>query len=264
MSESLLLFIPAYNCAAQVDRLLSQLTPDVQRVFHEVLVVDNRSADDTVAVAEGGLRALQHVRARLLVNDENVGLGGSHKVALQHALEHGHDFCIVLHGDDQASVADVLPLLATGRHREYDALLGSRFMPGARRQGYSTFRTVGNHIFNALFSLAVRRRLLDLGSGLNVFRVSCFADGSHLRLPDDLTFNYSLILLAAHRRWRLLFFPISWREEDQRSNVKMLSQSYRMLRLLVSYVRDSEGTVAAHAGEKGRCYTSRTLYDSVA
>ncbi len=262
MSDGLLLFIPGYNCADQIGRVLAQLTPAVQEVFDEVLVVDNRSVDNTVDVAKDGLRALSHVRTRLLVNDENVGLGGSHKVALQHALKEGYAFCVVLHGDDQAAVSDVLPLLRNGRHREHDALLGSRFMAGARLEGYSTFRTVGNRFFNVLFSVAARRRVLDLGSGLNVFRVSCFADGSHLRLADDLTFNYYLILLAARRGWNVHFFPITWREEDQRSNVKMLSQSRRMLRLLAGYLRDPEATLAAGAERPGRDYLSTTVYDS--
>ncbi len=262
MSGRLLLFIPAYNCAKQLPRVLAQLTPDVQRMFGEVLVVDNRSTDDTVAAATFGLRQLGDVRATLLQNDENVGLGGSHKVALAHALDRGFDHCVVLHGDDQASIADVVPLLAAGAHLDQDALLGSRFMAGARLEGYSAVRTAGNHVFNVLFSVVARRRLLDLGSGLNVLRVASFSDGAHLRLADDLTFNYHLVLLAARRRWRLRFFPISWREVDQRSNVKMLDQSRRMLALLASYVRDPDGVIAAHHCVQGRRYTSTTVYSS--
>lgn len=257
-----LLFVPVYNCEKQVPRVLDQLTPAVQGMVDKVLVVDNRSQDATVAAAESGLAALDRVRTTLLRNDENVGLGGSHKVALQHALDEGFDHCIVLHGDDQASIADLVPLLAKGAHLEHDALLGSRFMTGARLEGYSTLRTAGNHVFNVLFSLVARRRLLDLGSGLNVLRVGLFADGSHMRLADDLTFNYHLILLAARRRWRLEFFPISWREEDQRSNVKMLSQSARMLALLARYAKDPDAAIAADHSVAGRRYTSTVVYDS--
>ncbi len=262
MTGRILLFIPAYNCGRQLPRVLAQLTPEVQRMFDEVLVVDNRSGDDTLAAAESALRDLHDVRSTLLRNDENVGLGGSHKVAIGHALDGGFDYCVVLHGDDQASIADVVPLLLSGSHLEQDALLGSRFMTGARLDGYSAIRTVGNRVFNVLFSAVARRRLLDLGSGLNVFRVAAFADGSHLRLADDLTFNYDLILLAARRGWSMRFFPISWREEDQRSNVKMLAQSRRMVALLARFARDPEKAVAADHSVPGRRYTSTIVYDS--
>jgi len=202
------------------------------------------------------------VRAVLLLNDHHVGLGGSHKVAIDRCLDRGFDYCLVLHGDDQASVADVMPLLRQGSHRKHDALLGSRFMSGSRLTGYPALRIAGNRVFNVLFSLAARRRLHDLGSGLNVFRVKAFADGCHLRLADDLTFNYYLILLAAQRDWSLRFFPISRREEDQRSNVKMASQSTRTLRLLAAYARNPEKTVGADHSVPGRRYTSSVVYDS--
>lgn len=262
MSGRLLLFIPAYNCERQLPRVLAQLTPEVQEVFDQVLVVDNRSTDGTATAAEAGLRGLKGVRATLLRNDENVGLGGSHKVAVQHGLQHGFSHCVVLHGDDQAAIADAVPLLRAGEHFHHDALLGSRFMRGSRLEGYSALRTAGNHVFTVLFSLVARRRLLDLGSGLNVLRLGAFSDGAHLRLADDLTFNYHLILLAARRRWDLRFFPISWREQDQRSNVKMLSQSASMLALLARYARNPDAAIAQDRSVPGRQYTSTTLYDS--
>lgn len=262
LSGRVLLFVPAYNCEKQLPRVLGQLTPEVQQMMDQVLVVDNRSTDDTAAAAETGLADLRHIHATLLRNDENVGLGGSHKVAIQHALDHGFDHLVVLHGDDQARIADVVPLLSEGAHRGHDALLGSRFMAGARLEGYSAVRTAGNRFFNLAFSAVTRRRLHDLGSGLNVLRVSMFADGCHMRLADDLTFNYHLILLAARRRWKIDFFPISWREHDQRSNVKMLSQSVHMLRLLASYAKDPDATVAGDHAVAGRVYTSTTLYDA--
>ena len=33
-----------------------------------------------------------------------------------------------------------------------------------------------------------------------------------------------------------MFFPISWREEDQRSNVKMTSQAIQTLKLAMKYI----------------------------
>jgi len=47
-----LLFVPAYNCEGQLPRVLAQLTPELQRLFDEVVVVDNRSTDKTLAAAE--------------------------------------------------------------------------------------------------------------------------------------------------------------------------------------------------------------------
>ena len=260
--ERILLFIPAYTCAPQIPRVVAQLDGPIRGLVDEVVVVDNRSEDGTVDAAIAALRASSVPRWRVLRNDENVGLGGSHKVAIQEGLRGGFTWLLVLHGDDQARVDDVVPRLRAGVHRDVDALLGARFQRGARLEGYSRVRTLGNHAYNLLFSLAGRRRLHDLGSGLNLLRLERFADGEHLRFADDLTFNYHLVLAMVHRRWRLRFFPITWREEDQRSNVKLVEQGLRTLCLVRDFVRDRERFVTTDHRPTPRTYCAQVVASS--
>jgi glycosyltransferase involved in cell wall biosynthesis len=205
-----------------------------------VLLIDNRSRDDTLEQARTALEQASLPETWLLQNNDNYGLGGSHKVAFDFARDHGFDHVIVLHGDDQGSLADIVPRLVAGEHVLTDGLLGARFQPGARLQGYSWLRTVANHVFNAIFSAIAGQRLYDLGSGLNLFRTAIFADGFHLRYADDLTFNYYLILGLVHHGHTIRFFPISWREDDQVSNARLTSQGLRMLRLLAGRIRSPQ------------------------
>jgi hypothetical protein len=142
---------------------------------------------------------------------------------------------VVLHGDDQADIRDLMPLLKEGRHRDADCLLGARFMRGSQLKGYSWFRTFGNRLYNQFFSLATLRAVKDLGSGLNLYRLAAFREFYYKTFPDDLTFNYVMLLASYHRRQTIRFFPISWREEDQRSNVKLFRQAFKVLGLLQSY-----------------------------
>ena len=116
-------------------------------------------------------------------NDQKYCLGGSHKVAFQYAVQHNFDYLIVLHGDDQGDIRDVLPLVHSGRHRKYDCCLGSRFMPESRIKGYSTLRVVGNYGFNWLFSLVAGHKIPDLGSGLNLDAVPPLAIGYYKIFP---------------------------------------------------------------------------------
>ena len=172
MPERFLVFIPAYNCEKQVPRVLNQLLDrQVAAMVTECIVVNNRSTDGTEAAVQSWMQAHPQAPVRLLRNDQNYGLGGSHKVAFQYAVQHNFDYLIVLHGDDQGDIRDVLPLVHSGRHRKYDCCLGSRFMPESRIKGYSTLRVVGNYGFNWLFSLVAGHKITDLGSGLNLYAV---------------------------------------------------------------------------------------------
>ena len=108
--SKILLFIPMYNCEKQIVRVLGQLKPEVCRELTEVIVVNNRSTDNGEAAA---MRYLEEhplpIPVSLLRNDDNYGLGGSHKVAFEYAMEHEFDYVIVLHGDDQGDIANIRP-----------------------------------------------------------------------------------------------------------------------------------------------------------
>tara|TARA_Y100000588_G_scaffold203286_2_gene217099 strand:+ start:156 stop:977 length:822 start_codon:yes stop_codon:yes gene_type:complete len=232
-SQDILLFIPMYNCERQITRVIGQLSTEQARsLFHTVICVDNGSSDQTIESAGEALESCPIQNRLILKNDGNYNLGGSHKVAIDYARQHGFQYIVVLHGDDQAVVDDIFPYLENGDHKQLDALLGSRFMRGARRQGYSAIRTLANIIFNIIFSVVAWRKLDDLGSGLNLFRTSIFNDGFHRRYADDLTFNYYLILGLAFGRYRFRFFPIRWREFDQVSNARLVRQGLRMLQII--------------------------------
>lgn len=233
--ERILLFIPAYNCEKQITRVFAQIDGEILSVVDEIIVVNNRSTDGTEAAAADYAGSHPELPLRILRNDENYGLGGSHKVAFAYAVKHDFDYLIVLHGDDQGNIHDLLPVIRDGSYKKYDCCLGARFKRGSRLDGYSTFRTFGNRVYNVLFSIATGRKISDLGSGLNLYDTRIFRDKFYLKFPDSLTFNYCMILAAAHYRHTALFFPITWREDDQVSNVKLMNQAVYVLKMVIKY-----------------------------
>lgn len=258
----ILVFVPMYNCERQVVRVLERVGTHLAGLVHEVLVIDNGSRDRSREAAKEALAQLP-MPGTLLANDANYNLGGSHKVAFRHALANGFDWVIVLHGDDQADPADIAPWLRAGGPSAdgLDAWLGSRFSRGSRRTGYAWHRTAGNLVFNSFFSLVAGRWLVDLGSGLNAFRTAALREPFWANLADDLTFNNHLLLALAYRRLRFRFAPISWREEDQVSNVRLFRQSWRTVRIIAGFGLGRGRYLARmHAGRPADAYTATTLY----
>jgi glycosyltransferase involved in cell wall biosynthesis len=235
MDERMMVFIPAYNCARQISRVLAQFTPDIQRRFKEIVVIDNCSSDGTRETALSAFEKIEGCKTTLLQNHQNYGLGGSHKVAFHYALANSYDYCLVLHGDDQGDIKDILPELDRGMHRHYDCLLSARFMPGSRLKGYSRFRTFGNWGFNILATLVSFRLQWDMGSGLCCFSRSFLERHIYMKSSDDLTFNYTLQLYCASHNVTQRFFPVSWREDDQISNARLFQLTFKMLKILAFY-----------------------------
>ena len=244
--DRILLFIPMYNCEKQIVRVLGQLNSEVCQYISEVIVVNNRSTDNGETVARNYIAGANiPVKVSVLRNDENYGLGGSHKVAFNYAMENGFDYVIVLHGDDQGSIENLLPYLKDRSYAQYDCFLGARFMKGSRLQGYSKFRTFGNRVYDFLFSLGTGEKVYDLGSGLNMYRVDALRSRFYLKYKDNLMFNYCMVLGQAFYGMKVRFFPILWREDDQVSNVKMVNQAIVVLKMLFSYVLDRRKFVDA-------------------
>ena len=264
VEDKILLFIPMYNCEKQIVRVLGQLTPEVCSYIREVIVINNRSTDGGEEAVEEYLRSHEIAcPVSLLRNDDNYGLGGSHKVAFRYAMEHGFDYVILLHGDDQGSIENLLPYLKSGEYREWDCFLGARFMNGSRLEGYSAFRTFGNYVYNFLFTLGTGKWISDLGSGLNMYRVDILRDHFYEKYKDNLMFNYCMVLGSAYLHHKVKFFPILWREDDQVSNVKMVNQAIIVLKLLFSYMLDGKKFMAEeHRDKKVDSYTAQMIFST--
>ena len=226
--EKLLVFIPAYNCEKQVTRVLSQLLDKrIAPWVGECIVVNNRATDGTESAVQDWMARHPDAPVRPL---------RSHKVAFGYAAAHGYEHLVVLHGDDQGAIVDLLPILEDGTYKNYDCCLGSRFMKGSKIGGYSALRVVGNHGFNWLFSAVARKKITDLGSGLNLYAVEPLKTEYYKKFPDTLYFNDCMILALCQMKQRVLFFPISWREEDQVSNNKLTSFGVSLLKLCGKYL----------------------------
>lgn len=260
-NEKIMVFIPMYNCENQINRVLSKFSLSLQKRFAEIVVVDNRSADRSREVASEVLSKLTYVKTTLLQNCENYSLGGSHKVAFNYALDSGYDFCIVLHGDDQGNIEDLVPYLDSGIHRQFDSLLGSRFAHGSKLVGYSAFRTYGNILFNLGISLFTGRWITDMGSGLNVYKTDYLRDRFYLYFPNDLTFNVFMLYYGIYAKSSFKFFPLTWREEDQVSNAKIFRQAAIIAGLTGRYLIDRKRLFAKTENEFSRInYASEVLY----
>lgn len=233
--DKVIVFIPMYNCEKQIRRVLKQFNSNIKQYIQEIVIVNNRSTDNGEQIAIEYMKNITDIKITVLKNEKNYGLGGSHKVAIDYGLENKYDYLIVLHGDDQGDIREIEPYLEGEIYKQCDCLLGARFQKGSKLEGYSKFRTFGNKVYNIFFSVVCKKRIYDLGSGLNMYNLKIFKNMFHKRFPDDLTFNYCMVLGSTYYKHKIKFFPLTWREDDQVSNVKMFKQAFKVLGLLGIY-----------------------------
>ncbi len=232
----ILLLIPAYNCAPQIGRVINQIDQESSLLFEKVIIIENRSLDSTLERAIDALKQNKHINGIVSVNKKNIGLGGSYKTGFKFAIKNNFDFVMILHGDDQGKLRDMIPLIKNESIKDFDCTMGARFHKKSILKNYSWFRTFGNKIFNIIFGLALKINIKDLGSGINIYKVKSLNENDFLKFPNDLRFDYCGMMSHSYRSKKIKFVPITWSDDDQISNVKIFRQAFSTLGLLLNYL----------------------------
>jgi hypothetical protein len=81
------------------------------------------------------------------------------------------------------------------------------------------------------------------------------------KFPDNLMFNYVMILASHYYKHDLIFYPVSWREDDQVSNVKMVNQAFNVLKMAGEYFFNHEVIKKDYRDVAREAYTCSEVTD---
>jgi glycosyltransferase involved in cell wall biosynthesis len=223
-SSKILVAIPVYNCENQIGRVIKDFDEKLIARLEKIIIIDNLSTDNTVVEAKKAIKKNGSSKIEIWQNKSNYNLGGTHKVAFINGENMKMNYVAILHGDNQAKTQELHRLIDIAEGKpELGAILGCRFMEGSVLNGYSWQRILGNRFINFIYSIVTLRRSLDLGSGLNLFKLEDLSDHRYLGFGDNITFNIDLLLDYYKKKTPLQFVPITWSEEGQVSNARNLN-----------------------------------------
>jgi glycosyltransferase involved in cell wall biosynthesis len=227
---SVAVFIPIFNASNAIQEVVKDLTAIEWPKHTKLIFIDNCSSDNTIVELMGALSGFNASRYSIFKNSKNVGLGGSQKNAFRFAIENNFEFVAIFHGDFQPTAFDLKRGIELIQDLQMDALLGSRFHRQSVRVRYNRVRLLGNLILNFLYSVRFRTRVYDLGSGLNIYKVSSLP--SFENLPNDLSFNCHLLASQIRTEVKLQWLPITWREGLAPSSLKAINLGIASLKPL--------------------------------
>ncbi len=179
--------MPAYNAALTLERTFAEIPMDL---VDDVIVTDDASHDDTVAVAERlGLHTLVHERNR--------GYGGNQKTCYAEALRLGADVVIMLHPDYQYSPKLLPAMIGLVADGPYDVVLGSRILGGsARRGGMPTYKYIFNRMLTAFQNLMCGAKLSEYHTGYRAFDAEVLRSLPLLENSEDFVFDNQMLAQA--------------------------------------------------------------------
>jgi glycosyltransferase involved in cell wall biosynthesis len=209
--------IPAFNEGPAVAPLVGELLAIA--AWHEVLVVDDGSTDDTGERAAGaGARVLSHAYNR--------GNGAAVKTGLRQA---SGEFVLIVDGDGQHQAADALKLVnALG---PYDLVVGAR----SHGSHASWPRRAGNAFLNALAGYLAEHRIPDLTSGFRAARRDKLLEFIHL-LPNGFSTPTTTTLAFLKAGYSVRFEPIVARQRQGTSKIKVAPDGARFFLILLKII----------------------------
>jgi glycosyltransferase involved in cell wall biosynthesis len=232
IEDKKLLIIPTYNCENQITRVLNQIESSSLDVFHEIVIIDNRSNDKTIERAKDYILE-KSLPIRIQINNQNNNLGGTLKNAFNYAIASNFAYIGVIHGDDQGNPNDLKLFMDNHMNADFDLAIGSRFKKESNLIGYSIIRNLGNRVVNIFASLIMRARIEDLIAGVNLYKVDFLRKIPFQVFPNNLTFDAHLLFSSVINGARIQYFPITWKDEDQISNAKIFKQGFLIIQTLI-------------------------------
>jgi glycosyltransferase involved in cell wall biosynthesis len=192
--KKIVVVLPAYNAAATLEKTCSEIP---REIVDEVILVDDGSKDETVAIAS-------RLGLKVKVHEKNLGYGGNQKTCYRLAIEAGADVVIMLHPDYQYSprlVAAMASMIVSGH---YDIVMGSRILGGgALLGGMPLYKYIANRFLTAAQNLLMGTKLSEFHTGYRAFTREVIETLPLETCSNDFVFDNQMLGLAVDAGFRI-------------------------------------------------------------
>ena len=184
--KKVIVVMPAYNAEKTLRRTYDEVM--AQDIVDLVIVVDDRSQDETVAIAKTLPGTIVYAHER------NRGYGGNQKSCYRLALEQGGDIIIMVHPDYQYTPKLIPAMTSMVGNGIYHCVLGSRILGGyALEGGMPVWKYIANRVLTFVENILLGAKLSEYHTGYRAFSRELLQ-----RLPldvnsDDFVFDNQML-----------------------------------------------------------------------
>jgi glycosyltransferase involved in cell wall biosynthesis len=216
------IIIPAHNEAQRLPPSLRKIHAFLseQPYESEVLVIENGSSDDTLAVAHAFLDSMPNLR---VFKEEERGKGLAVKRGM---LEAEGEYRFLCDADLSMPIEQASRFLPPAVDT-CDVAIGSREVPGSQRYDEPAYRHLIGRIFNTMVRWLLLPKLQDTQCGFKCFRAEVAQAVFPLQTLDGMSFDAEVLFIARRMGYHIREVPIDW-NFDPDSRVRLVQDSLRM------------------------------------
>ncbi|MCU7550026.1 glycosyltransferase family 2 protein [Chitinophagaceae bacterium LB-8] len=212
--KKLVVVLPAYNAGKTLERTYSEIPFDI---VDQVVLVDDKSNDDTIAVANKlGISVI-------VLHDNNSGYGANQKSCYNKALEMNGDIIIMLHPDYQYTPKLIHSMAYLISNEVYQVVLGSRILGnGALRGGMPLYKYFFNRLLTFLQNLLIGQKLSEYHTGYRAFSAQVLKSITYNKNSNGFIFDNELLCQILYKGYYVaeITCPTKYFEDASSINFK--------------------------------------------
>ena len=233
MKDRVLVVIPAYNEAENIEKVIKEIKKDIN--YADIVVINDCSKDNTEdIVVKNGIKCITNVF--------NMRYAGAVQVGLKYARDNNYDYVIQMDADGQHIASEAEKLYKEIKKLNVDIVIGSRYL---KDLGYPCpfFRRVGTKFFELLIRLFTGKKIVDPLSGfqcLNKKVIDYYSGcGNYPEYPDA-----NLVIEMLLKGYKISEIPTKMRIRENGESMHsgiwkpikyMITQFYTCVVLVVKY-----------------------------
>jgi len=184
--KKVVVVMPAYNAAKTLPRTYAEVLD--QGIVDKIILVDDRSRDNTVEVARSlkGIDVHQH--------EQNTGYGGNQKTCYRLALAAGPHLLIMIHPDYHYT-PQLIPAMASMIANDlHPCVLGSRILGGySLKGGMPLWKYIANRFLTFAENVLLGAKLSEYHTGYRAFNRDILEKVVLTNNSDDFVFDNQML-----------------------------------------------------------------------
>jgi glycosyltransferase involved in cell wall biosynthesis len=228
--KTITVVLPAYKAAKTLKQTWEEIPFDI---VDNVILVDDKSPDDTVEVAKS--LGIQHI----IVHDKNKGYGGNQKSCYNKAKELNSDIVVMLHPDYQYTPKLIHSICYVIANDLYPVVFASRILGnGALKGGMPLYKYICNRMLTLLQNVMMGQKLSEYHTGYRAFSKDVLNVVDYELNDDDFVFDNEMAAQIFFAGFEIgeITCPTKYFDEASSINFKRsMKYGFGVLRVSASY-----------------------------
>ena len=218
MENNILVVIFTFNEAKNIAKVLDS----VLRETNNVLVVDNNSNDKTSEI-------VKNYPVNFIQHKFNIGKSNSMKTGLDFSRLNNYDYVAFMDGDNQHSAIDLNNICKKILETDCDLVIGYR----NELNNLNFSKKIGTLILRNFFYLLFKQKILDIQSGLRVFKTNNYKINWESSGLKHYFADAEITSSAVKNKCSIYQLPIETISSEKYKGMNILQGIYLLIMLII-------------------------------